>query len=35
MDLAYHTQAALLMGMAAWRAGKTARFDALRESIVV
>lgn len=35
MDLAYYTQTALIMGMLAWRAGKTARFDAARETIVV
>lgn len=35
MSLAYHTQTALLMGMAAWRTGRTARFDAAREAIVV
>jgi predicted dehydrogenase len=35
MDLAYRTQTALLMGMAAWRAGRTARFDVQRETIVV
>lgn len=35
MSLAYHTQTALVMGMLAWRAGKTARFDPARQSIIV
>jgi len=34
-DLAYCTQTALLMGMASLRSGKTARFDASKEEIVV
>lgn len=35
MPLAYATQTALLMGMAAWRSGRTARFDRRTERIVV
>ncbi len=35
MPLAYHTQTALLMGMGAWRADKTARFDLAKEAILV
>jgi predicted dehydrogenase len=35
MELAYHAQAALLMGMASWRAGRAARFDVVREAILV
>ncbi|HSV73484.1 MAG TPA: Gfo/Idh/MocA family oxidoreductase [Chthonomonadales bacterium] len=35
MDLAYYAQTPLIMGMAAWRAGRTARFDTAREAIVV
>jgi predicted dehydrogenase len=35
MDLAYHVQTALQMGMLALRAGKTARFDAENEKILV
>lgn len=34
MELAYHTQTALLMGMASWRSGRVARFDPAREAIV-
>ncbi len=34
-DLAYYTQTALIMGMLAWREGKTARFDAEKETIVI
>lgn len=35
ISLAFHAQTALIMGMLSWRAGKTARFDAARLSIVV
>ncbi len=35
MDLAYHVQTALQMGFLGYRAGKTARFDAEKEAIVV
>jgi len=35
MDLAYHVQTALQMGMLALRAGKTARFDTERQEILV
>ena len=35
MDLAYHTQTALQMGMMGLREGKTARFDPERERIVL
>jgi hypothetical protein len=35
MDLAYHTQTALIMGMLAFRAQKTAKFDAQKQEIVV
>lgn len=35
MDLAYHTQTALIMGMLSWHAGRTARFDARREEITL
>ncbi len=35
VDLAYHTQTALIMGMLALREGKTARFDATEERIVI
>ena len=34
-DLAYRTQTALIMGMLALREGKTARFDAAKEKIVL
>jgi predicted dehydrogenase len=34
-DLAYYTQTALLMGMAAWRAKKTALFDTAKEEIII
>jgi predicted dehydrogenase len=34
-DLAYYTQTALIMGMWAFRQGKTARFDAAREEIAL
>jgi predicted dehydrogenase len=34
-EMAYHTQTALIMGMLAWRQGKTATFDAQLEKIVV
>jgi predicted dehydrogenase len=35
VDLAYHAQTALLMGMQAYRQGRTARFDPRKEQIVV
>jgi predicted dehydrogenase len=35
MDLAYHTQTALIMGMLAYRAQKTAKFDAQKQEIVI
>jgi len=35
MDLAYHTQTALIMGMLAYRAQKTAKFDAQKQEIVL
>jgi len=35
VDLAYHTQTALIMGMLALREGKTARFDAEKEQILI
>jgi hypothetical protein len=35
MDLAYHVQTALQMGMLGLREGKTARFDPERQEIVV
>jgi len=35
VNLAYYTQTALLMGMASFRSGKAARFDAAQERIVV
>lgn len=35
MDLAYHVQTALQMGMLGLRAGKTARFDAAKERILL
>ncbi len=34
-ELAYHTQTALIMGMMASRAGKTARFDAAQQKILL
>lgn len=34
-DLAYHVQTPLIMGMLAYRQGKTAKFDAAREEIVI
>ena len=34
-DLAYYTQTALIMGMLAFRKNKTARFDPVREAIVI
>ncbi|MCX7824637.1 MAG: hypothetical protein N2689_03670 [Verrucomicrobiae bacterium] len=35
MDIAYHTQTALIMGMLAYRAQKTAKFDAQKQEIVI
>lgn len=35
IDLAYHTQTALLMAMASLREGKVARFDAVAETIIL
>ena len=35
MDLAYYVQTALQMGMLGLRAGKTARFDADKEQVVL
>jgi predicted dehydrogenase len=35
MDLAYHVQTALQMGMLGFRAGKAARFDAAKEEIIL
>lgn len=34
IDVAYYTQTALIMGMLAWRAGRTLKFDAVRERII-
>jgi hypothetical protein len=35
MDLAFRTQTVLQMAMLAWQAGKTARFDRVKQQIVV
>jgi hypothetical protein len=35
MDLAYHVQTACQMAMLGFRAGKTAKFDAEKEQIVL
>jgi hypothetical protein len=35
MDLAYHVQTALQMGMLGFREGKVARFDAGQETILL